>query len=138
MTRRPKLLIVLSTVFATLLAFSVSDVANAQRPWRLNMYNPYKNSQRSYRQPFIYGNRLEQGRTTQSFSVEPVGIHAGDTVKVTVDTPLKRGQDVLATVPAGESHKALKVIGPWVGIGVEKGGKEVRGWVTYRALEAMH
>jgi hypothetical protein len=79
----------------------------------------------------------ERRPVIQSFSVEPIDIKAGDTVKVTVDTPLKRGPDVLATVPAGDTHEVIKVSGPWVGIAVEEDGKQLRGWVNYRALESV-
>jgi hypothetical protein len=137
MTRRRTALVVLGTVIATLLTFAISDSANAQRPWRANMYNPYKNSQRSYRQPSYFGRVVEQPQSVQRFSVEPIDIHAGDMVKVTVETPLRLGQNVLADVPAGDTHKVLKVIGPWVGIAIEENGKEVRGWVTHRALEVQ-
>lgn len=136
MNRRSKFLVVLGTGIVTMLALALSDSANAQRKWRPNMYDRYGGSQRTYNQPYNYGYRVQPGQTTQSLSVEPIDFKAGDNVKVTVDTPLKRGNDVLANVPAGENHKILKVIGPWVGIAVDQDGEEVRGWVTFRALEA--
>ena len=139
MKHRSKLLVLLGLAVVTLLSLAISDTANAQRRWRPNMYDRYGSSSRSYRPSYNYAYGVQQAETTQqSFSVEPIDIKAGDEVKVTVDTPLQIGRDVLTTVPAGQTHKVINVIGSWVGVAVEEDGQEIRGWVTYRALEHLH
>jgi hypothetical protein len=104
------------------------------------MYNPYKNSQRSFGRSYNYGSIYQAqplAPATQSLSIAPIAIAKGDTVKVTVDTQLRRGDNVLATVPEGGTHEVLKVSGPWVGIAINQNGEELRGWVNFRALEEV-
>lgn len=136
MTRQRKILVVACTVIFAIVSLAAAS-ADAQRPWRANMYNPYKNSQRSYNRSYNYSYRVQPAPAAQSLSVEPITIAAGEQVKATIDTPLRLGQNTLATVPAGETHKVLNVIGPWVGIAVNRNGEELRGWVNFRALEEL-
>ena len=140
MTRQRKFLAVACIAIFALTSLAATSV-EAQTPWRANMYNANKYSQRSYSRSYNYNPSysygVERAPATQSLSVAPITIGAGDKVKVTVDTPLRLGQKILATVPEGETHDVLKVIGPWVGIVVNQNGEELHGWVNYRALDEL-
>jgi hypothetical protein len=125
-------LVLLAGALLALSAFAMTDIASAQRPFRPNMYDRFGEMRRSRPR---YGYTIQRAPVTRRFSVAPSEFKTGDTVKVTVDTPLKRGKEVLATVPAGATHKVIKVNGPWVGISLEQDGEKLRGWVDQRALD---
>lgn len=140
MTRQRRLLVVFCTAIFAISSLAAMGNAAPYPRWRANMYSPSGSSQRSYSRSYNYGNNYRAQPTapaTQSFSVTPIAITKGDSVNVTVDTPLRRGDNVLATVPQGETHKVLNVSGPWVGIAVNQNGEELRGWVNFRALEEV-
>lgn len=134
MFTRHKLPIILAAALFAFGLLASTETANAQRPFRPNMYDRFGETRRS-RPTYRYDS--ESRSVTRSYSVEPISIKAGDTVKVTLDTPLMNGRDVLATVPEGNSYKVIQVIGPWVGIAFEKEGKQMHGWVNHRALESV-
>lgn len=69
----------------------------------------------------------------RSFSYEPVGISAGDTVIVTGgDAEMKRGTDVVGTLPGETEFVVTKVKGSWLGAVVELDGQTLNGWVRLR------
>jgi hypothetical protein len=128
-----KAMLFVFTAFFTMLA--LAPMVQAQQPWRKNIYNRFPRAQRYYSQPNYY--TPPAASQSQSLSVAPIDIHQGDMVKVATETSLRRGQEVLATVPAGESFEVIQVQGPWVGIAMQHDGKETRGWVNHRALEVQ-
>jgi len=125
-------------------ALAMAPAAQAQIAFRKNLYDGNVRSHRTYSRPYYSNNYYNDGsvavsrpQASQSFTTETIDIKAGDNVKTTTDAQLRMGDKVLATVPQGEMHIVLKVIGPWVGISTDQAGEEVRGWVNFRSLEAV-
>lgn len=141
-----KIIVSLCAVVA-LSALSLSPAAQAQLAFRKNLYTGNV-AHRNYSGRYYSGGynnynngaavAVSRAQASQSFTTEPINIHAGDNVKTTADAQLRMGDKVLATVPKGEMHKVLKVQGPWVGISYDQAGKEMHGWVNFRSLEAVH
>lgn len=127
---------IVSACAVVFVLMSLAPAVQAQRPWRSNIYNRFPRAQRYYSQPNYYAPPAAT-QPSQSLSVAPIAIHQGDMVKVTTETSLRRGQEALATVPAGETYQVIQVVGPWVGIAVDHEGQPIRGWVNHRALEVQ-
>jgi hypothetical protein len=58
----------------------------------------------------------------------------GDEIFATSAAKLMRGDSILATVNAGQTLRALKIEGPWVGTTVTANGKTIGGWVWSKQL----
>jgi hypothetical protein len=74
----------------------------------------------------------------RSFSLEPIGIHPGDSVVVTGDNAkLMLGSNVLGAAPKGLEFKVTKVINGWLGAVVTVDGREYKGWVFSRNVRLV-
>jgi hypothetical protein len=49
-------------------------------------------------------------------------------------TPIQVGNDVVATIDAGEELGVIAVDGPWAGVAVIQDGRQVLGWIHHRYL----
>jgi len=61
-------------------------------------------------------------------------IHPGDKVVTTEECAVQVGTETLATVPPKTRLVATDVQGDWVAVVVERGGKNVSGWIQARQL----
>jgi hypothetical protein len=59
---------------------------------------------------------------------------AGDVLAVAANAPLMRGEQVTATVPAGQQVIVVEVRDPWVGVYVSIGSQQKAGWLPTTAF----
>ena len=88
-----------------------------------------------------YGKRVAdswEGRGgSHSPKKEAVKIRTGDRIETLVETPVKSGKETLATVAAGTKLIAGNVQGTWVGVTVERDGRQVKGWIFAKHLKRV-
>ncbi|HEX5444826.1 MAG TPA: hypothetical protein VFW87_13395 [Pirellulales bacterium] len=74
--------------------------------------------------------------TSNSYAAPAATLKAGDEAVVSENgTPLKIGNDTLATLSRGQRFKVIEIKGPWVGGRLSVDGQERAGWVwSERAL----
>lgn len=90
---------------------------------------PSEAGSNSYRS-FSYEPSYSNNESYRSFSYEPTNISAGDSVVVSGgDAVMKRGTDVVGTLPNETEFEVTKVNDGWLGAVVEVDGQTLNGWV---------
>ncbi|MBN2293156.1 MAG: PD40 domain-containing protein [Pirellulales bacterium] len=88
-----------------------------------------------------YGQRVadswEGGSGSRPEKKMPAKIRAGDRIETIDETPIKSGEETVATLAAGTQLTAGEIQDEWVGVTIERAGLRVAGWISVEHLKRV-